>query len=78
MGDHTAIDVDIDAARAKGRDDVTAHGKLMMTYLGRVVKDWTPQDRVRSFKARFLAVTSVYAVPHLLRQGHGAGRRPST
>lgn len=62
-GDHQATHIDIDAARAKGREDVIAHGMLMMAYLGRVVTDWVPQERVRSFKARFLAITPVYAVP---------------
>ncbi len=62
-GDHQPTHLDIDAARAKGRDDVIAHGMLMMAYLGRVLTDWAPQERIRSYGARFLAVTPVHAEP---------------
>jgi acyl dehydratase/pimeloyl-ACP methyl ester carboxylesterase len=61
-GDHQPTHIDIDAARAKGRQDVIAHGTLMMAYLGRVVMDWVPQERIRSYKARFIAMTPVHAV----------------
>jgi hypothetical protein len=36
---------------------------LMMAYLGRVLTDWAPQERIRTYKARFLAVTPVHAEP---------------
>lgn len=62
-GDHQATHIDIDAAKAKGRDDVIAHGMLMMAYLGRMLTNLVPQEKVRSFKSRFLAVTPVYAEP---------------
>lgn len=62
-GDHQPTHIDIDAARAKGRDDVFAHGMLMMAYLGRVLMDWAPQEKIRSYKARFVAITPVYAEP---------------
>lgn len=61
-GDHQPTHIDIDAARAKGRQDVIAHGMLMMAYLGRMLTDWVPQERVRSYKARFVAMTPVHAV----------------
>ena len=61
-GDHQPTHIDIDAARAKGRQDVIAHGMLMMAYLGRVLTDWVPQHRIRSYKARFVAMTPVHAV----------------
>jgi acyl dehydratase/pimeloyl-ACP methyl ester carboxylesterase len=61
-GDHQPTHIDIDAAQAKGRPDVIAHGMLMMAYLGRLLTDWVPQDRVRSYKARFVAMTPVHAV----------------
>jgi acyl dehydratase/pimeloyl-ACP methyl ester carboxylesterase len=61
-GDHQPTHIDIDAARAKGRQDVIAHGMLMMATLGRVLTDWLPQDRIRSYKARFVAMTPVHAV----------------
>ena len=60
-GDHQPTHIDIDAARAKGRDDVIAHGMLMMAYLGRMLTDLVPQDKIRSFKARFVAITPVHA-----------------
>ncbi|MGW6457527.1 MaoC/PaaZ C-terminal domain-containing protein, partial [Streptomyces sp. NPDC055078] len=45
-GDHNPMHIDLDVARSAGSDDVFAHGMLMMAYLGRVVTDWFPQDRV--------------------------------
>lgn len=62
-GDHQPTHLDIDAARAKGRDDVIAHGMLMMAMLGRLVTDFAPQDRLRSYKARFVTTTPVNAEP---------------
>jgi acyl dehydratase/pimeloyl-ACP methyl ester carboxylesterase len=61
-GDHQPTHIDIDAARAKGRQDVIAHGMLMMAYLSRVLINWMPQERIRSYKARFVAMTPVHAV----------------
>lgn len=62
-GDHQATHIDIDAARAKGRDDVIAHGMLLMAYLGRMLTDLVPQDKIRSYSARFVAMTPVHAQP---------------
>ena len=62
-GDHQPSHIDIDAARAKGRDDVIAHGMLIMAYMGRVLTDSVPQERIRSYGARFVAVTPVHAAP---------------
>ena len=62
-GDHQPVHIDIDAARRRGRDDVFAHGMLSMAYLGRVLTNWVPQERIRSYKARFTAITPVYAAP---------------
>jgi acyl dehydratase len=62
-GDHQPSHIDIDAAKAKGRDDVIAHGMLMMAYLGRLLTDWVPQEKLRSYKARFVAITPVHAQP---------------
>ena len=56
-GDHNPIHVDIDFARGAGMDDVFAHGMLSMAYLGRLLTDWAPQDRLRSYGVRFAAVT---------------------
>jgi acyl dehydratase len=62
-GDHQPSHIDIDAARAKGRDDVIAHGMLLMAYLGRLLTDLVPQQTIKSFSARFVAVTPVHARP---------------
>lgn len=61
-GDHQPTHIDIDAARAKGRQDVIAHGMLMMAYLARMLTDWVPQEKIRSYNARFVAMTPVHAV----------------
>ncbi|MDF0545118.1 MaoC/PaaZ C-terminal domain-containing protein [Sphingobium sp. H39-3-25] len=62
-GDHQPSHIDIDAARAKGRDDVIAHGMLIMAYMGRVLTDFVPQERIRAFSTRFVAVTPVHGAP---------------
>lgn len=62
-GDHQPIHIDIDAARVRGREDVIAHGMLTMAYLGRLLSDWVPQERVKSFRTRFTGVTPVLADP---------------
>jgi acyl dehydratase len=62
-GDHQPVHIDIDAAKARGRDDVFAHGMLSMAYLGRYLTDHVPQERIRSFQTRFAAVTPLYAEP---------------
>jgi hypothetical protein len=36
---------------------------LSMAYLGRLLTNWVPQERIRSFKARFVAITPLYARP---------------
>ncbi len=56
-GDHNPIHVDIDFARQAGMDDVFAHGMLSMAYLGRLLTDWAPQERLRSYGVRFAAIT---------------------
>jgi acyl dehydratase len=58
-GDDNPIHIDVDFARQAGLDDVIAHGMLVMAYLGRFVTGWRPQSRLRSFSARFVAVTHV-------------------
>ncbi|MTD14193.1 dehydratase [Nakamurella sp. YIM 132087] len=80
-GDHNAIHLDIDVARAAGLDDVFAQGMLSMAYLGRLLTGWIPQSRLRSFSTRFTAVTPVHGVPvctgtvtSVERDGDGPGR----
>ena len=62
-GDHNPIHIDLDVARSAGMDDVFAHGMLSMAYLGRLLTNWVPQERIQSFTVRFLAITPVHAQP---------------
>ncbi|HEY1530967.1 MAG TPA: MaoC/PaaZ C-terminal domain-containing protein [Galbitalea sp.] len=62
-GDHNPIHLDLDVARSAGLDDVFAQGMLSMAYLGRLLTNWVPQERIRSFEVRFAAITPLYAVP---------------
>jgi acyl dehydratase len=62
-GDHNPVHIDIDACREVGIPDVFAHGMLGMAYLGRLLTDWVPQERIRSYQVRFTAVTPVNATP---------------
>jgi acyl dehydratase len=62
-GDHNPIHIDLDVARGAGLDDVFAHGMLPMAYLGRLLTDWFPQERIRSWSVRFAAITPVGATP---------------
>jgi acyl dehydratase len=62
-GDHNPIHIDLDVARSAGLDDVFAHGMLSMAYLGRLLTGWIPQERLRSFRVRFAAITPVHGKP---------------
>ena len=62
-GDHNPMHIDIDAARAAGMDDVFAQGMLSMAYLGRLITDNFPIERLRSYSVRFAAITPVLAEP---------------
>ncbi|MUL44925.1 dehydratase [Mycobacterium sp. CBMA293] len=62
-GDHNPMHVDIDAAKSVGLQDVFAHGMLSMAYLGRLVTGWVPQERVRSYRVRFAAITPAHGAP---------------
>ena len=58
-GDHNPMHVDSDYARAGGAPDVFAHGMLSMGYLGRLLTNWVPQQRIREYGVRFVAITQV-------------------
>jgi acyl dehydratase len=58
-GDHNPIHVDIDFARAAGQPDVFAHGMLSKAYLGRLLTNWVPQQNLRQYGVRFVAITHV-------------------
>lgn len=62
-GDHNPIHIDLDVAKLAGLGDVIAHGMLSMAYLGRALTDWIPQQRLRSWRVRFAAITPVHARP---------------
>ncbi len=62
-GDHNPIHIDLDVARSAGLDDVFAPGMLAMAYLGQLLTSWVPQERLRSWRVRFAAVTPVHASP---------------
>jgi acyl dehydratase len=58
-GDHNPIHVDSDFAKAAGKGDVFAHGMLSMAFLGRVLTNWVPQERIREFEVRFTAIVRI-------------------
>lgn len=58
-GDHNPIHVDLDFAHAAGQNDVFAHGMLSMAYLGRLLTNWVPQQSLRQYGVRFVAITQV-------------------
>ena len=58
-GDHNQIHIDTDYARKAGMADVFAHGMLSMAYLARLLTNWVPQQSLRQFGVRFVAITQV-------------------
>jgi acyl dehydratase len=58
-GDHNPVHIDSDFAKKAGIPDVFAHGMLSMAYLGRMLTNWQPQSRLRSFSNRFAAITNL-------------------
>jgi acyl dehydratase len=81
-GDHNPIHIDLDVARSAGLDDVFAHGMLSMAYLSRLLLDWAGQNRLRSYGARFTAITPVHGQPVCTGQvvsiGEAGGERRAT
>lgn len=61
-GDHNPIHLDRAFAAANGFDEVFAHGMLSMAYLGRLLSDWAPPERIRQFSTRFAAITPLRAI----------------
>ena len=57
--DHVRLHIDSDYARDAGMGDVFAHGMLSMAYLGRLLTNWVPQQALRDFGVRFVAITHV-------------------
>ncbi len=61
-GDHNAVHIDSDAAKAAGMPDVFAQGMLSYGVLTRVITGWAGMERLRSFGARFVSMTHVHDV----------------
>ncbi|QGZ96218.1 MaoC/PaaZ C-terminal domain-containing protein [Terricaulis silvestris] len=61
-GDHNPIHLDRQFAAANGFDDVFAHGMLSMAYLGRLLSNWAPPERIREFTTRFISITPLRSV----------------
>lgn len=61
--DHHPMHIDLDYAREAGQEDVFAHGMLSAAYLGRLLTNWVPQDRLRSLSVRFTGITHLRDVP---------------
>lgn len=55
--DHTPVHYDIDFAKAHGFDDVFAQGMCVMALMGRCLSDEVGPDRLKSYRARFVART---------------------
>ncbi|MCZ4565339.1 MaoC/PaaZ C-terminal domain-containing protein [Rhodococcus erythropolis] len=62
-GDHNPMHIDLDVARSGGMDDVFAHGMLSMAYLGRLLTNFVPQERIRTYSVRFASITPLHATP---------------
>jgi acyl dehydratase len=62
-GDHNPIHIDQDFARKAGMPDVFAHGMLSAAYLGRLISNWAPQQRLRKLSLRFAGITHLGNTP---------------
>lgn len=61
-GDHNPIHLDRAFAAANGFDEVFAHGMLSMAFLGRLLSNWAPPERIKQFSVRFVAITPLRSV----------------
>ncbi|MBB6125307.1 MaoC/PaaZ C-terminal domain-containing protein [Sphingobium subterraneum] len=59
--DHVPLHIDSDFAKAAGMPDVFGHGMLSMAYLAQMITHWVPQERLRTWNVRFMAITPLYA-----------------
>lgn len=62
-GDHNPVHIDLDFARQARMPDVFAHGMLSAAYLGRLVSNWVPQQRMRRLAVRFSGITHLGNTP---------------
>jgi len=61
--DHHPMHIDLDYARNAGATDVFAHGMLSAAYVGRMLTDWVPQQRIRRLALRFTGIMQLGAEP---------------
>ncbi|MGB3431564.1 MaoC/PaaZ C-terminal domain-containing protein [Achromobacter sp.] len=61
--DHHPMHIDLDYARSAGATDVFAHGMLSAAYVGRMLTDWVPQQRIRRLTMRFTGIMQLGAEP---------------
>lgn len=59
--DHVPLHIDTDFAKRAGLDDVFAHGMLSMAYLAQMLTRAVPQERLRHWGVRFMAITPIHA-----------------
>ncbi|HEY2035292.1 MAG TPA: MaoC/PaaZ C-terminal domain-containing protein [Rhizomicrobium sp.] len=59
--DYVRLHIDSDYVKEAGLPDVFAHGMLSMAYMGQLLTNWMPQDRLRYWNVRFLAITPLHA-----------------
>src|SRR3546814_14106366 len=62
-GDHNAIHIDRDVAKAKGFGDGIVPGMLVMAQLGKMLTDWAGPSSVRRWNVRFTNIAPVLATP---------------
>lgn len=60
--DHVLLHIDSDYAKAAGMDDVFGHGMLSMAYLAQALRAWVPVEHLRTWSARFTAITPLNSV----------------
>jgi acyl dehydratase len=58
-GDHNPIHIDIDFAKKNGLSDIIAHGMLVMSFLAQAITNIFPQNSIKKFDAKFIAVTNI-------------------
>lgn len=59
--DHMLLHIDSDYAKKAGMADVFAHGMLSMAYVAQLITHWAPQERLREWGVRFIAITPLHA-----------------
>lgn len=59
--DYNPLHIDSDFAKAAGMPDVFAPGMLPLAYVAQLLTHSIPQERLRSWSARFIAITPLHA-----------------